>query len=201
MTDNINQEISKVIGDRVKSPFLASLTIAWAALNWKFFALVLLGDIPIQTRIDLAEKTLNISTLYTALTVAAFYAFAWPWINHLIETYQSSIKLLGKRETANEDHELDLLRSKQDLEKIRYKTREQHAISKLLATQGQFNKLVSQQKDFLERADALLAEAEERANKMQGFRVMLEMFQQDYQRYFELRGDSQKSESNSKGNE
>ena len=179
----MNNNISEALTERIKSPFIASFILSWSAINWKFFALLLLGNTPIINRINEADKILSINSLYIALTIAVIYTFIWPWITHLIITYQAGIKFIRTKELVNEEHEIELQKTKHNLAKIRYEMREQHAIEKLLKTQGQFKTLVSSQREFIKDADALLAEAEERASKIGRFQHMLDMFQENFMRF------------------
>ena len=118
--DEMNNNFSEAITERIKSPFIASFILSWSAINWKFFTLLLLGNIPIIERINEADKTLSINSLYIALAIAAVYTFIWPWITHLIITYQAGIKFIRTKELVNEEHEIELQKTKQNLAKIRY---------------------------------------------------------------------------------
>lgn len=183
--NEINNDVSEAITERIKSPFIISFVISWAVINWKFFTIVFLGNLPVLDRINQADKTLNIDSLYTSLIIASLYTFVWPWVTHLIVAYQSKIKLIHKKQLVKEEHEVELEKAKNNLAKIRFETSEQHAIEKLLKTQGNFKKQLKDQKEFIKEADALLAESEEKSARVANFRNMLSFFQRDHERFEE----------------
>jgi len=181
----IDKNITEAVTERIKSPFIFSFLLSWSAINWKFFAILFLGNLPVLERISQADKTLNIDSTYASLIIASLYTFVWPWVTHLIISYQSKIKFMRTKQLVKEEHEVELAKTKNNLAKIRYEINEQHAIEKLLKTQANFKKQLKDQQEFIKEADALLAEAEEKSAKVAGFRNMLNFFQRDFERFDE----------------
>ena len=181
--DEINKDLSEAVTERVKSPFIASFILSWAVINWKFFAILLLGNIEISKRISEADATLNISSLYLSLAISTLYTFAWPWVTHLIVTYQAGIKFMRTKESVNEEHQIELQKTKHNLAKIRYETKEQHAIDKLLKARGLLTKSLNNQRELTKDVDELLSVAEDRASKVSHFQSMLSMFQRNYDEF------------------
>lgn len=184
--DKIKKDISDVVVERVKSPFIASFLISWCAINWKFFALLFLGKIPVVERVNEAEKVLSTSTLYYSLFIAAVYTFIWPWFSHLITSYQAKIKFIRTKQIVDQDHELELKKTGNKLANVRLEINEQNLVEKLIKTQGQFKKTVQDQKAFIKETDALLAQAEEKFGKISELNYHMFSTRQEFETFNEI---------------
>jgi hypothetical protein len=168
-------EATHALIERLRNPFIFAFLASWLVTNWTFFAHLLMGSEEIGQRIELAKAELTQQSAITVpLAIAFIYTFVWPWATFLIMSYHAFIRRKSDEASIINEHELAILKTKNNYQRMRLETNEQRITEQVIKSRKSLHELMAFNDDYLKTADALIAKAETAAKKLQNYRFVFE---------------------------